>query len=64
MMTDHIGHKTQRLIAEWKPHLFALPEPPDWIPYRTSCCAERWGFCFRRRIGVTRQTKSHTKRTA
>jgi aminopeptidase-like protein len=38
-------HKTMQL-SELKPHLFTLPEHPQWIPYRTSYYQENWGFCM------------------
>lgn len=35
------------------PHLHALPEHPEWIPYRTSYYKKTWGFC------VTQTQKEH-----
>jgi aminopeptidase-like protein len=33
-------------LSAIRPHLFTIPEYPDWIPYRTSYYAENWGFCL------------------
>ena len=36
-------------LSELRPHLFTLPESPDWVPYRTSYYRETWGFCLSQR---------------
>jgi len=36
-------------LQELLPHLNAIPEHRDWIPYRTSYYAPSWGFCLTQR---------------
>jgi len=39
--------RKKMFLAELSPHLFTLPDHPEWIPYRTSYYKENWGFCLR-----------------
>ncbi len=40
---------TRLTLAALRPHLHSIPEHPDWIPYKTSYYAEKWGFCLSQR---------------
>jgi aminopeptidase-like protein len=46
VMSYSVPVSARMTLSKLRPHLYTLPEHPDWIPYRTSYYAERWGFCL------------------
>ena len=46
LMSYSIPLQTTMRLEELKPHLFSLPDHPEWIPYRTSYYQKNWGFCL------------------
>jgi len=47
LMSYSVPARKKMRLEELRPHLFTLPDHPDWIPYRTSYYTENWGFCLR-----------------
>jgi aminopeptidase-like protein len=41
--------RARMTLAELRPRLHAIPDRPDWIPYRTSYYDASWGFCLSQR---------------
>jgi aminopeptidase-like protein len=41
--------RARMTLADLRPHLFARPDWPEVIPYRTSYYKETWGFCLSQR---------------
>ena len=47
LMSYSVPVRKKMTLEELRPHLFSLPDHPEWIPYRTSYYRENWGFCIR-----------------
>lgn len=46
VMNYSVPVRAKMSLVELRPHLYSIPEKPDWIPYRTSYYKEDWGFCL------------------
>jgi aminopeptidase-like protein len=46
VMNYSVPVRARMTLAELRPHLFSIPEHPDWIPYKTSYYSDNWGFCL------------------
>ncbi len=46
VMSYSVPVRRRMSLVELKPHLYTLPDHPQWIPYRTSYYQENWGFCL------------------
>jgi aminopeptidase-like protein len=51
-------HATMSL-SDLRPHLYTIPEYPEWIPYRTSYYTENWGFCLSHNQMLTLKNRSY-----
>jgi len=49
VMSYSVPVRARMRLETLRPHLYSLPEHPDWIPHRTSYYQERWGFCLSHR---------------
>ena len=49
VMSYSVPVKKKMALAELRPHLFSLPEQPEWVPHKTSYYNENWGFSLSHR---------------